>query len=435
MDNLSFWETVIHNFDTAADALDLPDSLRERLHHPKRELTVYCLVRMDDGTFKTFQGYRVQHSNLRGYFKGGVRFDPNVNLDEVRALAASMTWKCAVMNLPLGGAKGGVICDPKKMSEQERRLLSMSYGKAIAGIIGPKRDIPAPDVNTGPQEMSWMVEGYSESQGSDEPADAAFTGKPVELGGIEGRDESTGRGCFIVIQEAAKKINLDLVGARVVVQGFGNAGSVIAQLLSDAGARVIAVSDAEAAIYSEKGLNPHTVQTYRAEKGTVEGYPGTETMDRESIWKIPSDILVPAALEHALTAENAPSIQTKIIAEVANGPTTLQADAIFKDKGIVVIPDILANAGGVTVSFFEWGQSREHKYGPLAQKREEVNQNLQHAMERAFAEIWKIHDERNVSLRDAAFLLGVHRVAGVAQNRGKPYALGYNKNALGVDLT
>ena len=435
VDNLSFLETVVHNFEKAASTLDLPDSLRKRLRYPKRQLLVSCLVHMDDGTFKTFPGYRVQHNDIRGPFKGGIRFDLSVNLDEVQALAAGMTWKCAVMNIPFGGGKGGVTCNPKEMSGKELMRLSKKYAEEIAGIIGPERDIPAPDVGTNEQVMSWMVEGYSKTPGSGNPADAAFTGKPVEFGGIEGRDEATARGCVITIVEAAKKIGLPIESARVVVQGYGNAGSIAARLLHEAGARVVAMSDSRAAILNNEGLDPQAVLAHKAECGSVADYPSAKTIERDEIWVIPSDILVVAALEHSLTAENAPHINTQIIAEAANGPTTLEADEIFNEKETVIIPDILGNAGGVTVSYFEWQQSLEHRYGALAASREEVNEDLQKTMQNAFAQVWKIHKERGVSLRDAAYLLAVHRVANTTRGKGKDYGADYDENSLGVDIS
>lgn len=433
-ETLSFWQTVLNNFETAADILELPNGLRERFRKPKRELLVHCLVRMDDGSFRNFDGYRVQHCNIMGPFKGGIRFDKGVTLDEVRALAASMTWKCAVVGIPFGGAKGGVECNPREMSDGEIIRLTRKYAEEIAKIIGPNTDIPAPDVNTGSREMSIIADQYAKSDGHQEPAHAVVTGKPIGSGGILGRDEATGRGCFITIQESAKKLKMDLRGARVVVQGFGNAGTVAARLLAGAGAKVIAVSDSRGTVFSERGLDLVAVERYKVLNQTVADFPGAVTIDREEIWNIPCEILVPAALEHSLTDANASLIHAKIIAEAANGPTTLEADEIFDKKGIFVIPDILASAGGVTVSYFEWLQNHDRRYGALASTKKEVNSNLQKVMERAFGNVWRIHQAKKVSLRTAAYLLAVHRVSSVALEAGKLDALSYNKDVLGVKL-
>lgn len=431
---MTFWETVLFNFETAAELLNLPESLRERIRHPKRELSVNCLVQMDDGSYGVFRGYRIQHNNLRGPFKGGIRFDKNVTLDEVRALAAGMSFKCAVVNIPFGGAKGGVVCNPKEMSEEELMCLTKKYAEEISGIIGPNDDIPAPDVNTSSREMDWIAEQYEKTDGHEKPACAVVTGKSIIMGGIRGRDEATGRGCFYVIQKAAEKIGLLIPKSRAVVQGYGNAGTVVARLLADAGALVVAVSDSRATVMNMEGLDPRAVERFKAEHKTVGGYPGAKTMSPEDIWDVPCEILVPAALEHSLTEANAPLLRSvRIIAEAANGPTTVEADKIFEKAGVVVIPDILASAGGVTVSYFEWQENMNRKSGPLSSTREQVNVNLKKTMDEAFDAVWRVHTVRGVSMRNAAFMVAVHRIVSVAKVSGKKGAA-YDRKSLGVDI-
>lgn len=430
----SFWESVLHNSRVAFEELNLPQSLRARYEHPKRELLVHSLVEMDNGEYRNFSGFRVQHSNILGPFKGGIRFAPTVNLDEVRALAACMTWKCAAVDIPFGGAKGGVDCNPKEMSEREMSKLSKKFIKDIAPIIGPNTDIPAPDVNTGPREMGIMAQMYSETNAHGTPYLAVVTGKPIDRGGIEGRDTATGMGCFIVIREAAQRRGISLNGARVVVQGFGNAGSVVAQLLYEAGSKVVAVSDSRAAIFKEKGLNPESVLNHKARNGTVGDFRGAETMESEEIWNVPCDILVPAALEHSITEDNVTSISAQIVAEVANGPTTLIADQYLQDKNVLILPDILASAGGVTVSYLEWLQNHDRLSGALAKTRDQVNSELQRVMVRSFDHVWQVHEVRGLPMRTAAYMLGVHRVSMAAKAGAKDGALAYDENSLGVVL-
>jgi glutamate dehydrogenase/leucine dehydrogenase len=407
------FETAKKQVDIVADLLGLDSGMREVLKHPKRELTVNFPVRMDDGSYKVFTGHRVQYNMARGPCKGGIRYHPQVTLDEVRALAAWMTWKCAVVNIPYGGAKGGVICDPKHMSKGELERLTRRYTTEISGIIGPERDIPAPDVYTDGQTMSWIMDTYSILKGYSVPG--VVTGKPIALGGSEGRGEATGRGCAYTIREAAKDAGVRVKNGTVAVQGFGNAGSVAADLLNDEqGAKIVAASDSKGGIYKADGFNPHALEEHKTKTGSVVGFPGAKTISNEELLELKVDILVPAALENQLTAKNADKVQAKLIAEAANGPTLPEADSVFFQKKITVLPDILANAGGVTVSYFEWAQDIQGYFWPLA----EVNQRLERVMVQSYGDVHRVAVERKVHNRTAAYVLAIQRVVDAIKVRG-----------------
>ncbi|HTT45687.1 MAG TPA: Glu/Leu/Phe/Val dehydrogenase [Thermoplasmata archaeon] len=407
------FETAKKQVDIVADLLGLDSGMREVLKHPKRELTVNFPVRMDDGSYRVYTGYRVQYNMARGPCKGGIRYHPQVSLDEVRALAAWMTWKCAVVNIPYGGAKGGVICDPKHMSKGELERLTRRYTTEISGIIGPERDIPAPDVYTDGQTMSWIMDTYSILKGYSVPG--VVTGKPIALGGSEGRGEATGRGCAYTIREAAKDAGVRVKNGTVAVQGFGNAGSVAANLLNDEqGAKIVAASDSKGGIYKADGFNPHALEEHKAKTGSVVGFPGAKTISNEELLELKVDILVPAALENQLTAKNADKVNAKLIAEAANGPTLPEADSIFFQKKITVLPDILANAGGVTVSYFEWAQDIQGYFWPL----NEVNSRLERIMVQSYSDVHKVATERKVHNRTAAYVLAIQRVVDAIKVRG-----------------
>jgi glutamate dehydrogenase (NAD(P)+) len=393
--------------------LHLNGGVRQVLKSPKRELTVNFPVRMDDNSFRVFTGYRVQYNMARGPTKGGIRYHPQVTLDEVRALAAWMTWKCAVVNIPYGGAKGGVICDPKHMSLGELERLTRRYTSEIAPIIGPEMDIPAPDVYTDSQTMAWIMDTYSMQKGFSVPG--VVTGKPISLGGSEGRGEATGRGCAYVIREAAKELGIKMKGGTVAVQGYGNAGNVAANILHDEqGAKIIAVSDSRGGILNTEGLNPHAVEAHKKKTGSVVGFPGAKAISNEEILEAKCDVLVPAALENQLTGRNADKVQARIVAEAANGPTLPEADTTFFQKGITVLPDILANAGGVTVSYFEWAQDLQGFFWTL----DEVNQRLERVMVRSYADTRKIAQQYKIHNRSAAYVLAIQRVVDAIRIRG-----------------
>jgi glutamate dehydrogenase (NAD(P)+) len=382
------------------------------LRKPKRELTVNFPVKMDDGSVKVFTGHRVHHSIVLGPTKGGIRYHPDVTLDEVRALAMWMTWKCSVVGLPYGGAKGGVVCNPKEMSLGELENLTRRYASEISVMMSPEGDIPAPDVNTNPQIMAWIMDTYSMGRGYSTPA--VVTGKPVEIGGSEGRNAATAQGTIYHIRRAAKHLGMDLGASTAVVQGYGNAGSFAAKFLHEDGVRVIAVSDSRGGIHNPKGLDPDEVLAHKRETGSVVGYPGADTVTNAELLELPCDILVPAALEKQLTGENAPRIQTKIIAEAANGPTEPEADKVLNDRGVFVIPDILCNAGGVTVSYFEWVQDLQQFFW----NEREVNQKLEEIMNRAFDAVLKVHLEKQVDMRLAAYIRAIDRVNKATMIRG-----------------
>jgi len=405
------YDVALENFDSAADAMDLSSDIREMIKYPERILTVTVPVRMDNGRIRRFEGFRVQHSMVRGPAKGGIRYHPQVTLDEVKALAMWMTWKCAVVNIPFGGAKGGITCDPKHMSPGELERMTRRYTSAILPLIGPERDIPAPDVYTNSQTMAWIMDTYSMTKGY--PIPGVVTGKPISLGGSLGRNEATGRGVFNTIECACEHLKLPLKGATVVVQGFGNAGSIAAQLLHAAGAKVIAVSDSAGCVYNKNGLDIPELIHMKALCGHVEGFPESEPISPEQLLALDCDILVPAALENTVREDNAAAVRAKIVAEAANGPLTPAADRILQDKGVFIIPDILCNAGGVTVSYFEWVQDEQH----LFWEAQDVYNRLERVMKTAFRDVVKINTERKVPMRIAANMLGIGRVAEAVQLR------------------
>jgi glutamate dehydrogenase (NAD(P)+) len=406
------WAVAQQQFDLAAERLNLDPGLRHVLREPRRALTVTFPVKMDDGMVRVFTGYRVQHNLGRGPAKGGIRYHQGVSIDEVKALAMWMTWKCAVVGIPFGGGKGGVIVDPKKLSLKELEALTRRFTTEISVLIGPERDIPAPDVNTNAQVMAWMMDTYSMHQGYTVPG--VVTGKPISLGGSEGRNEATARGAVYTVVDAAAHLGMDLTKATVAVQGFGNAGSIAARLIRDEGARVIAVSDTGGGILNRAGLNVDRVIGWKKEHGTVAGFPGSEPITNDQLLEVECDVLIPAALENQISAANAGRVKAKIVAEAANGPTTPEADAILHDKGVFIIPDILCNAGGVTVSYFEWVQdlNRDHWSEAI------VNAKLKEIMDRSFGEVLAIAIREDVNMRTAAYLLAVQRVADTTALRG-----------------
>ena len=406
------YEVALENFDLAANALDLDENIRAMIKCPERILQVSVPVRMDTGKIVRFEGYRVQHSTTRGPAKGGIRFHPNVTLDEVKALATWMTWKCAVVNIPFGGAKGGVTCNPKRMSMGELERLSRRYATSILPLIGPEKDIPAPDVYTTPQIMAWIMDTFSMNKGY--PVMGVVTGKPISLGGSLGRHEATGRGCYYTVLSSCQHLGIPVKGARVAVQGFGNAGSIAANLFHAAEAVVIAASDSTVAIYNRAGFDIPKLIAHKERTGSLRGFPDAEVIPAEALLLLDCEILVPAALENAITEENAHSVRAHIVAEAANGPVTPEADRILDQKGVFLIPDILCNAGGVTVSYFEWVQDENH----LFWDEQDVNSRLERVMVRAFNDVLKIHLDRKVSMRLAANMLGVSRVAEANRIRG-----------------
>ena len=412
MDNNNPFEIAMRNFDTAADRLGINENMRNRIKHPMRALIVSIPVRMDDGSVRRFEGYRVQHSTMRGPAKGGVRYHPQVNLDEVKALATWMTWKCAISGIPFGGGKGGICCNPKEMSPAELERMTRRYIIEIMPIIGPEKDIPAPDVYTNAQTMAWMMDTFSMNKGYAVPG--IVTGKPLEIGGSLGREFATARGTVYTVESGAKYIGLDLSKATCAVQGFGNAGSNAARLISELGTKVVAVSDSQGGIFSSKGLDIDAVIQHKKETGSVIGFAGAEDISNEELLIIDCEVLIPAALENVLTEKNAADVKAKIIAEAANGPTTPEADKILEKKNVFIIPDILANAGGVTVSYFEWVQNVQH----LFWKEEEINERLRTIMDVAFKSVIEYKEKYNVYMRIAANMLGINRVAQAAKVRG-----------------
>jgi len=406
------WQVAQRQFDIAADRLDLDPGLRAVLREPRRELTVSVPVKMDDGSVHVFKGYRVQHNLGRGPAKGGIRYHQDVTLNEVRAMAMWMTWKCAVVGIPYGGGKGGVAVDPKKLSKRELEGLTRRYTTEISVLIGPEKDIPAPDVNTNAQTMAWIMDTYSMHVGYTVPG--VVTGKPISLGGSEGRAEATGRGGVVCIAEAGRQIGLDVVGASVAIQGFGNAGATAAFLLGEMGARVVAVSDTLGGIHRPEGLDVKSVRAWKGEHGTVTGFPGARGISNAELLELDVDILAPAALENQITGNNAERVRPRILAELANGPTTPDADVILHRNGVFVIPDVLCNAGGVTVSYFEWVQdlNRDHWSEPM------VNAKLGEIMVRAFDEVIEMAGREDADMRLAAYLLAVDRVASATALRG-----------------
>ena len=409
---ISTFENVMKQFDQAANQLRLDQSLLEFLKYPRRSTIVKLPVKMDDGSFQMFTGYRVQHSVVRGPAKGGVRFHPDVTLDEVQALASWMTWKCAVVEIPFGGGKGGIECDPSKMSQGEIERLTRRYTASLMDLFGPEKDIPAPDVNTNEQTMAWMMDTYSMNHQYTETA--MVTGKPVILGGSKGRREATGRGVVITIREAMKHLNISPDSATAAVQGFGNVGSVAAQFLHEMGVKVTHVSDVFGGLYNANGIPIPALIEYVAKNRAITDFPEAEAFDKDEPLYADVDVLVPAALENQILASNAPRVRARIVAEGANGPVVPEADPILADNGTVVIPDILCNAGGVTVSYFEWVQDRIGYFWP----EKEVNTRLERFMNRAFHGVLEISLEHNVSPRIAAFMVAIQRVVDVLKLRG-----------------
>jgi glutamate dehydrogenase (NAD(P)+) len=410
-ESLNPLDFALRQFDRAADHLALSNGSRGVLRNPKRQLIVSIPVKMDDGSIRVFQGYRVQHSIARGPSKGGIRYHPNVTLDEVKALAMWMTWKCAVVNIPFGGAKGGITVDPKAISLAENERMTRRFTSEISILLGPDRDIPAPDMYTNAQTMAWMMDTFSMTKGYSTLG--VVTGKPISAGGSAGRNEATAEGCFVAIEEAAKRSRLQLKGATAAVQGFGNAGSAVAAFLDEAGTRVVAVSDSQGGVYDKRGLTIENVNAAKEKKGTVAAARG-EKIDNEELLELPVDILVPAALEGVITRRNAPKVKARIIAEAANGPTTPDADDILRRRGVTVIPDILANAGGVTVSYFEWVQDLYSFFWDP----EVVKDHLRKTIRRAYEDVDATARRYETDLRTGALILGIGRVEDTTRVRG-----------------
>jgi glutamate dehydrogenase (NAD(P)+) len=406
------YEMAVQQFELAAEKLGLSEDLRLVLRKPKRELTVNFPVRLDDGRIEVVTGYRVQHNVTRGPAKGGVRYSPDVTLDEVRALAMWMTWKCAVVGIPYGGAKGGVICDPKAMTAGEIERLTRRFTTEISLIIGPHSDIPAPDVNTNSQVMAWMMDTYSMHQGYSVPA--VVTGKPLSIGGSEGRGEATATGVLFTTRRAAKRFDIPLVNSRVSIQGFGNAGSIAARLFHNEGCKIVAVSDTHGGIYDEDGLDIAAVSRHKMEHGTLATYPYAQQVSVEDVLEVPCEVLIPAATEGVITEENVDRIQAKIVAEAANGPTTPAADLILFHKGRILVPDILANAGGVTVSYFEWVQDLQSFFWD----NDEIMRRLEVIMNRSFDAVADQAAYYHCDMRQGANMLAISRVAEATQVRG-----------------
>ncbi len=408
----NIFNAMLQEFDGAARLLGLDPGIWKILTHPKRQITVSCPVQMDNGEIEVFTGYRVQYNITLGPAKGGIRYHPDVSLDEVTALAAWMTWKCAVAHVPFGGGKGGIICDPTRMSRRELEALTRRYVAEIIEAIGPDKDVPAPDVNTNDQIMAWIMDTYSMHVGHTETA--VVTGKPVEMGGSLGRREATGRGVMITTREALKHFGRDIKGASVAVQGFGNVGSVSADLMAKAGAKIVAVTDWKGGVYNEQGLDVPKMLDYVKQHRTIDGFPDGDPLENPDLFKLEVDVLVPAALENQITKDNAADIKARIVAEGANGPTTPEAHRSLHERGVFVIPDILANAGGVTTSYFEWVQDR-HGYFWTEQ---EVNSRLEAKMVEAFDDVLQTSIRYKTDMRTAAYIVAINRVATVTRMRG-----------------
>jgi glutamate dehydrogenase (NAD(P)+) len=406
------WLAAEARFDEAAARLGLDNGLAKVLRTPSKEITVYIPVQLDDGRLEVFTGYRVQHSIARGPAKGGIRFAPDVTLDEVRALAAWMTWKCAVVNIPFGGAKGGVVCDPALLSEGELERITRRYTAEILDFLGPERDVPAPDLNTNEQTMAWVMDTYS--MHVRHTVTAVVTGKPLDLGGSRGRAEATGRGCMIVTTEALKRLGINPEGARVVVQGFGNVGGMAAKLMARAGYKIIAVIEIDGAVYNPHGLDIAALMAHRRDTGSILDFPEAENMERDEALFLECEVLLPAAKENVITSQNAHRIRARVLCEGANGPTTPPADLILADNNVFVIPDILANSGGVTVSYFEWVQDRQGYFW----NEEMVNSRLEELMVSSFHHVVGYADKHKVNNRIAAYMLAIDRVAFAIKLRG-----------------
>ncbi len=406
------WESMAARFDVAAKKLNLDEGLWKIMRYPNREVIVHIPVGMDNGQIEVFTGFRVQHSIARGPGKGGVRYGPDVTLDEVRALASWMTWKCAVVNIPFGGAKGGIICDPKKMSLGEIERMTRRYTAEIIEFIGPEKDVPAPDMNTNEQVMAWMMDTYSMHMR--QTVTAVVTGKPVNIGGSRGRREATGRGVMVMCDEALKKLNRQRETTRVIIQGFGNVGSNAAKLMNDAGYKIIGIAEWDGGLYNAKGLDINALIEHRDRNRSVKGFAGAEAANSSELLVTDCDILIPAATENVITTKNADKIKAPILVEGANGPTTAAADEILSDKKVFVVPDILANAGGVTASYFEWVQDRQGYFW----KEAVVNEQLEHIMVSAFDDVVNMAEQHKVSNRIGAYMLAIDRVAYTIRQRG-----------------
>jgi glutamate dehydrogenase (NAD(P)+) len=412
LEEVNPWEAQVARSDVAARKLKLNEGLWRILREPSREIIVHIPVQLDNGKLETFTGFRVQHSIDRGPAKGGIRYTPNVNLDETRALASWMTWKCAVVDIPFGGAAGGVICDPDKMSKRELERLTRRYTAELMELLGPEKDVPGPDINTDGQIMAWIMDTYS--MHVRHTVNAVVTGKPLELGGSHGRIEATGRGLMIVCDEAAKKLAMSPDQTRVIIQGFGNVGSNAARLMRRRGYKIVGVSTSKSGLYNKNGIDIEALSVHHRRSGTLSGFSGAEESNSADLLVADCDILIPAALENQITTRNAERVRAKVLCEGANGPTTAEADEILVQKGVFVIPDILANSGGVTVSYFEWVQDRQGYFWTEAV----VNDYLQHTMRTAFAEVLKYAETHNVSNRIAAYMLAIDRVAYTLRQRG-----------------
>jgi glutamate dehydrogenase (NAD(P)+) len=406
------WEMAREQLRRTASVIELSDDMLNVLLGCKKAIEVSVPTRRDDGSVEVFTGYRVTHNVARGPSKGGIRYHPGVTLEETKALAMWMTWKCALMELPFGGAKGGVICNPKQLSVAELEGMTRRYTTEIITQIGPEKDIPAPDVGTSSQVMAWIFDTYSMNKGYS--VLGVVTGKPVHVGGSLGREKATGRGAGFCVREALRRRGRDVAGTRVAVQGFGNVGRYLAELLQEAGATIVGLSDSTGGIVSPNGIDVLAAVAYKAEHGALAGFPGTDEVTNEELLALDCDVLAPCALEQVITRDNAADVKASIVCEGANGPVTVEADEILDDKGVLVLPDILANAGGVVVSYFEWVQGLQEYFW----KEEEVNDRMDDIITRAFAETWDLHERRSVSMRQAAYALGVGRVAEATTTRG-----------------
>jgi glutamate dehydrogenase (NAD(P)+) len=406
------WESQAARFDIAAEKLNLDDGMRKVLRYPAREIILHIPVQMDDGHLEVFTGFRVQHSIARGPAKGGIRYSPDVTLDEVRALASWMTWKCAVVNIPFGGAKGGVICDPHHMSQSELERMTRRYTAELVEFIGPEKDVPAPDMNTNEQIMAWMMDTYSMHMR--QTVTAVVTGKPLNMGGSRGRREATGRGLMIVCDQALRKLHMNREDTRVIVQGFGNVGSNAAHLMHQEGYKVIGIAEVDGGLFNPRGIDLRALWDYREKHRTIHGFPGAESADPQQLLVADCEILMPAATENQITTRNAEQVKARILCEGANGPTTAAADDILSEKKVFVIPDILANAGGVTTSYFEWVQDRQGYFW----KESQVNEQLEQIMVDSFDAVVEYAEKHNVNNRIAAYMLAIDRVAYTVRQRG-----------------
>jgi glutamate dehydrogenase (NAD(P)+) len=408
----SAWAVALRQLDDAARLMNLDPGVHEVLRNPRRALEVSVPTRMDGGNVRVFTGYRVHHNTSRGPSKGGLRYHPDVTLEEVKALAMWMTWKCAVVGIPFGGAKGGVVVDPKELSAGELQRMTRRYASEILPLIGPERDIPAPDLGTNEQIMAWIMDTYSTREGFSVPG--VVTGKPLAIGGSKGRPHATARGVMDITLATMKHLGMSVEDARVVVQGFGNVGGGTVELLHDQGCRIIGVSDVGGGVYNPQGLSPQGLAAHHPREGSLRGYEGGDAVTNQELLELDCDVLIPAAIEGQLTEANADRVKAQVVVEAANGPTTPEADAIFDDRGILVVPDILANAGGVTVSYFEWVQDLQ----AYSWTEDEVNDRLRTIMERAYVDVIELAEDRKVSMRNAATILGVGRVAEAHSTRG-----------------